>query len=140
MPVMHDSEDWQNVVRDVATLKGDVRAIRSDLHAQTKVQDGRHADNRTRFKALEDEVKSVKTELADLKDVIIQAKGVLEGIKAAAHILKWLLGVAIALQTVYMLFGPSIRKAAHLPNARNDQQSPALSDNSRQNPQNAKDE
>jgi len=41
---------------------------------------------------------------------------------------------------IFPVLGPSIRKAAHLPNAHNDQQSPALSDNSRQNPQNAKDE
>jgi len=106
------------MIQDVATLKGDVSAMNRRLGDQAKQQDERHRDNQDRFRGIENQIEEVRSEVAELKSVIVEAKGVLEGLRTAAHILKWLLGVAIALQTLYMLFGPAIRRTFDLPNAK----------------------
>jgi uncharacterized protein (UPF0335 family) len=111
MPVRHDSDEWIQLNKTVSRIDSDLRSLADRQASQ-------HSDNVKRMDRIEATQQELANDVAEIKEVMSEVKGVLIAVKTAANILKWLLGIILALQTLYMLFGPTIRKSLELPNAK----------------------
>lgn len=117
MPVRHEDDDWIELNKKVVQID-------RDLIALGERQTRQHNENVKRMDQLEVTQKEIQSDVAEIKEVMSEVKGVLIGVKSVGKLLAWLLGIVIALQSVYMLFGPTIRKNIGLPNA--NAQTPAM--------------
>lgn len=114
MPVRHEDADWIDLNKKVVQID-------RDLIALGERQSRQHNENVKRMDAMEATQKEIQTDVAEIKEVMSEVKGVLIGVKAIGRVLAWLLAAVIALQTIYAFFGPTLRKNVGLPNATTTQ-------------------
>ena len=125
MPVRHEDADWVDLNKKVVQID-------RDLVALGERQTRQHNENVKRMDSMEATQKEIQTDVAEIKEVMSEVKGVLIGVKAIGRLLAWLLGIVIALQTINTLYGPAIRKGIGLPNA--NAQTPTVSTNKMHEP------
>lgn len=111
MPVRHEDADWIDLNKKVVQID-------RDLIALGERQTRQHNENVERMKVIEATQKELQDDVAQIKEVMSEVKGVLIGVKAIGKLLAWLLGLVIALQTVNTFFGPALRRNLGLPNAQ----------------------
>jgi hypothetical protein len=110
MPVTHDSDEWRNLTTTVTRIDRDLLEL-------SKKQQRQHEENVVRMDRIEDTQQTLSTDVAEINRIITRVEGAFDGAKAIGKLIAWLLGFVLLMQSVYMLFGPNIRKSVGLPNS-----------------------
>ena len=117
MPVMHNSPEWLKLNETVTRTETKVDSLEKALEHLANRQALQHKENTLRMDAIEVKAGELNDKVEEIYRVIARVEGAFEGARSIGKLIAWLLGVVIALQTLYVFFGPTIRRNVGLPNA-----------------------